>query len=491
MAIAATILSCTKEQDSVRTLMPAGSERVCATAADFVCGDELTKTAIAQEGAEAPRFAWEEGDVIGIIPMNGKTVQSNYEVSEISSDPREAVFDGGVWALKEGKEYAAYYPFKEEIVRSGNSLDFSFLGQTQAVNDTLGHLGSYDYMYAGSAVPAAGAVTFQFKHLISLVRLQLPVPVTDTYKSVSLESDAAWFASKASLQLSDGTTTGSDCLSEFTLNLDNISVSAGKVLTVWFAMLPTSSLKDKELVVKLRGVTTIATASVTIKSEFKAGSAYSYSCAPVLSGPESVDLGLSVKWATCNLGATGPADYGSYYQWAGIDAVDDLSFYLDWGNCAYQTGSVSSSGWTKYIPAEKTSYWAGEGAPDNKLTLDPEDDVAHVAFGGSWRMPTDDEWTELMNDCDWEWVNDYNGLGVAGCIVTSEKPGYTDKSIFLPAAGFRSYDLLFVAGTTGYYWSSSLNEGTPSSAYNLNFSNSVGLGNYGRCFGLSIRPVKE
>lgn len=207
-AIATTLLSCAKEQETEQALPVDGSERVCASAADFICDNELTKTVITQEGADAPKFAWKEGDVIGVIPMNNETIQSNYKISEISTDPKTAMFDGGVWALKEGKEYAAYYPFKKEARLSNESIEFSFLGQTQSANNSLAHLGAYDYMYASSVVPSAGLATFQFKHLISLVRLQLTVPATDTYEYVRLESGGALLASKVSLQLSNGTMVG-------------------------------------------------------------------------------------------------------------------------------------------------------------------------------------------------------------------------------------------------------------------------------------------
>ena len=494
LAFAAALLSCAKEQqaDLQPTPTPAGSERICASATDFVCGDDFTKTVITQEGADAPKFAWKEGDVIGIIPMNNETVQSNYKVSEIGADPKTAMFDGGVWALKEGKEYAAYYPFKKEALVSNESIEFSFLGQTQSANNSLAHLGAYDYMYASSVISTSGVATFQFNHLVSLVRLQLTVPATDTYKSVRLESESALLASKASLKLSDGTMTGENFLKFLDLKLNDINVTEGSVLTVWLAVLPTAELEGKSVEVKLYGAATYATATVSVADEFKAGSAYSYSCAPVAQeGPELVDLGLSVKWAAWNLGATKPEEYGGYYQWAGLEDVTSTGIYLE-SNCPYHTGSSYSTGWTKYIPSDKSSYWSGSGIPDNKTVLDLFDDVVHVTLGGSWRMPTDAEWTELINNCTWTWTSDYNGTGIAGRIVTSKKSGYTDKSIFLPAAGCRYGVSLTDAGSLGNYWSSSLNTENPYSAYRLIFSSGyVGPSIDHRYGGRSVRPVSE
>lgn len=204
---------------------------------------------------------------------------------------------------------------------------------------------------------------------------------------------------------------------------------------------------------------------------------------------EMVDLGLSVKWASCNLGATKPEQYGRYYQWAGLQDVTSTSIDLGWSNCPYHTGSSSSTGWTKYIPSAKSSYWSGSGSPDNKTVLNPEDDVAHVKLGGKWRMPTDAEWTELRDNCTWTWTT-LNGVN--GYSVTSKKAGYTSKSIFLPAAGYRSGTNLSGAGSRGYFWSSSLSTGSPSGAYCVYFypANVVRSSN-GRCYGQSVRPVSE
>ena len=154
--------------------------------------------------------------------------------------------------------------------------------------------------------------------------------------------------------------------------------------------------------------------------------------------------------------------------------------------------SDDREGWTKYVPSDESSYWSGTGSPDNKTVLDPEDDVAHVVLGGNWRMPTDAEWNELNENCTWRWTYSYNGSGVAGQIVTSNKPGYTDKSIFLPAAGYRDGDYLNFVGLIGEYWSSSLNTVYPFYAYDENFnSGDVYRGNDDRFNGQSVRPVLE
>lgn len=152
VAFMAVMVACTRQEPDSKGFLTTQSNSVTATAADFENGDD-TRTTITQSGSAAPAFAWKTGDVIGIIPMNNETVQSNYKVAEIGSDPKQALFDGGVWALKEGKSYAAYYPYQKEAVISGDKLEFSFHGQTQTANNSLGHIGAYDYMYASAVVP--------------------------------------------------------------------------------------------------------------------------------------------------------------------------------------------------------------------------------------------------------------------------------------------------------------------------------------------------
>ncbi|MGM9792353.1 MAG: hypothetical protein ACI3Y4_08155 [Candidatus Cryptobacteroides sp.] len=197
-------------------------------------------------------------------------------------------------------------------------------------------------------------------------------------------------------------------------------------------------------------------------------------------GPVAVDLGLSVKWADCNLGATKPEEYGGYYQWAGTVDVSDTSIYLDWDNCPYHTGSSYSSGWTKYNT--KSSY----GTVDNKTTLEASDDAATVNLGEKWRMPTDAEWTELRKNCTWNWTT-LNGID--GYMVASKTNG---NSIFLPAAGYRRSDDLYDVGSYGSYWSSSLNTGSPDLAFLVYFySDFVVRGNDYRYYGQSVRPVSE
>ena len=192
-----------------------------------------------------------------------------------------------------------------------------------------------------------------------------------------------------------------------------------------------------------------------------------------------VDLGLpsGTKWATCNVGATKPEEYGSYYAWGETEPKTNY----DWSTYKWCNGDYDTL--TKYCT--DSNY----GTVDNKTVLELADDAARANWGGAWRMPTDAEWTELRENCTWTLTSNYNGTGVEGRIVTSKING---NSIFLPAAGYRYNDDLHDAGYGGNYWSSSLGTGSPECARNEDFSlNDVNRSDdfIYRCCGESVRPV--
>ena len=186
---------------------------------------------------------------------------------------------------------------------------------------------------------------------------------------------------------------------------------------------------------------------------------------------EAIDLGLSVKWASYNVGATAPEEYGGYYAWGETEEKSDCS----WDTYKYCNGTSTSM--TKYCT--DNSY----GTVDNKNILEPSDDVAHVNWGGEWRMPRLIEIEELLNNCTWTWTT-LNG--VKGYRVT----GPNGNSIFLPAAGHRDGTEVYSRGSNGYYWSSSLGSSYSDYAYYLSFNGGYYFLNYrGRYYGRTVRPV--
>lgn len=181
----------------------------------------------------------------------------------------------------------------------------------------------------------------------------------------------------------------------------------------------------------------------------------------------AVDMGVSVKWAACNLGATRPEEYGDYYAWGEIEPKETYR----WDN--YRFGKYNAL--TKY------------NSTDNKYILDLEDDAAHVNLGGNWRMPTLEEWEELEVRCAWERTTHEGTSGYKVFCVGS------GESIFLPAAGYwsDSFHDKYESAYDGCYWSSTLSSNPVTAFYLYLSSDGCGAPTNSRCIGFSIRPVSE
>lgn len=202
----------------------------------------------------------------------------------------------------------------------------------------------------------------------------------------------------------------------------------------------------------------------------------------VINGHEYVDLGLpsGLKWATCNLGAASPEEYGGYYAWGETEEKE----YYSWGTYKYFYFDENRNySITKYCT--ESDY----GIVDDKIILEPEDDVAHVKWGGTWRMPTETDFDELCKNCTSKWTTHND---VKGRIFK----GPNGNSIFFPAAGYNADDVCLIGGI-GYYWSSSLKGGRSLGDYSdkacsLDMTKStLECDANHRDLGHSVRPVSE
>lgn len=202
-----------------------------------------------------------------------------------------------------------------------------------------------------------------------------------------------------------------------------------------------------------------------------------------------VDLGLSVKWATFNVGANSPEEYGDYFAW-GVTEPHYTEGHAQDSICSDWKKGKIGYGWYEYKWCKgsfntqvKYCSTSDQGTVDGETVLDVSDDAATAKWGAPWRMPTQEEQMELIKKCTWTWttkngVNGYNVVGPNG------------NSIFLPAAGCRFGNSLLSVGVYGYYWTSSLDITYSSRAHDLLFySTSHIVGRYARNCGLSVRPV--
>ena len=212
--------------------------------------------------------------------------------------------------------------------------------------------------------------------------------------------------------------------------------------------------------------------TAVITCEAADGSGVKATCTICVLDPSTyVDLGLpsGTLWATCNVGASSPKDYGDYFAWG-------------------ETSTKTTYNWSTYFDTKDNGNTFNKYNNNGGLTeLEPEDDAAYVKWGPAWRMPSKEQFDELINSnyTTTEWTTQH---GVNGRLITSKSNG---NSVFLPAAGYRGNSSLYYAGSYGDYWSRRLNESGPGYAWYLYFdSGSVDTYYNGRCVGFSVRPVR-
>lgn len=196
-------------------------------------------------------------------------------------------------------------------------------------------------------------------------------------------------------------------------------------------------------------------------------------------------------WATMNIGAEKPEEYGYYFWWGdtvGYKRENDKWVASDGSNSNFSFASGNIPTWVKTIKTLLSRGWII--SKDGTYVLAPEHDAAQVQWGGGWRMPTHQELSDLVDNCSWTWTTTN---GVSGYVV-SGKGDYASNSIFLPSAGYGLGTSLYTSGSYGYYWSSVPYSDPYSdsySAYELFFhSSSRRLDDDYRFDGHSVRPVQ-
>lgn len=410
---------------------------------------------------------WAEGDALGIYPIGGDQVKFPLSSGSASAF---AYFDGGAWKLRSGVQYAAYYPFsKDNYTISQTAIPVNYSGQTQNGNNTTSHLGAYDFLACAASTPNAnGEINLQMKHLGAILRFQLTMPKADSYTKVVLESSGACFVEKGRFDLTSATPAVSPTAisDSYTINLTNVSTTKNNETITVYAMAAPAQTGNMTVTVYSTDGWNKYSANVDSK-EFKAGGACTITANLTLADHDYVDLDLPSRtlWATCNVGADKPEEFGYYYAWGETSTKN----------------SYSSSNYKWYIGSDESFGKYGDYA-----NLDVSDDAAYVNWGSNWRMPNDYDFRELINTHNTT-TEKVTQNGVIGLKITSKSNG---KSIFLPLAGYINGSTLNAAGTIAYYWSSETYDEGRVCYLHIQGGN-VTVSSCSRYMGQSIRPVRN
>ncbi len=454
-------------------------------------------------------FSWDDDETIGVFPISPYQGSQAYKHLERSGDDGHvATFDGGGWKIRPNATYSAYYPYNGKLANETtfDKIPVSLKRQVQDGYNNLAHIGDkYDYMCATATAPSEGDIVFNFKHITSIIQLEVTLPEPGVITNVIIfdKEHEPVFVDSALMNVQTREITPVHKNSMVELDVKNgTEVKANEKVLFYVTLLPKES-RPVDITVEMQDGKCYET-SYTPK-DMKAGYAYKWSISPEFAGEHvGVDLGLpsGTKWATMNVGAKSVGDYGKYYAWG---ETEPRTITTNWN------GGWESYKWYKGTAGTMTKYCTviGAGIVDNKTILDAEDDAATQNWGGKWRMPTGSERDELVNNCYWEWTNNYANTNAIGYIVYKAKSpsdkgkikpqyfmpldGYSlsDTHIFMPAAGVFGESIQGV-GYSGLYWASTTGEVAREAAEVFIFSadkETIQCGIYARNSYFSVRAV--
>lgn len=392
---------------------------------------------------------WNDSVTIGVFPVAPQVnsqVKYTFTVPDKDASFRTQ-FAGVGWGLKANNTYAAYYPYRSlSSDLEFDSIPVNMTGQRQQGNGSMERFEQYEYLYAKATMPQDSSVAFNFDRKNAILWLTLVMPVEDAWQRVTITNTNgdSTFITQASMDVSTGTVKAVSTSNSISLELIDIVSHPGDTLNLFISALPTrtgplmlsieSATVDKDLYAPLPDVT------------LKSNVVCHMTALPSADKRLYVDLGLpsGTIWANTNLGAMLPYETGQYYAWADVGNLPSFFYWTSYPYCkyykegddfAYSGNSLSTL--NKYtIPDE---FYAGSWYDsnrnfigDNLRRLLPEDDAAQYAWGGDWRVPTSQEFQELIDYCTATWTDNYENTGCGGYIFTAPN----GASLFLPAAGW-------------------------------------------------------
>lgn len=422
---------------------------------------------------------WNADDRISIFNKN--TYNQQYRFAGETGD------NAGGFDKVAGSEFAtgnaishvvSVYPYQSASeISESESLTLTLPAEQHYAENTFG-------LGANTMVSVTADNFLQYKTVGGYLRLRLYGEGVSVSSITLKGNNGEKLAGKATVTMPlDGVpsvTMAEDATNEITLVCDKpvaLGATAEESIQFWFVIPPVTFSKGFTVTVSGSGgvfekstekSVTIERNKLSKMSPLRIDSGAS----PSVSVPEAVDMGLSVKWGSFNLGASKPEEYGDYYAWGEIE-TQYYSLEPDWywkedGGNGWPSYKWCYGTWSTLTKYCTDSDYGLDSFMDGKTVLDPEDDAAHMHLGGKWRMPTKEEVEELLQSCIWSWTTQN---GVQGCIATST---ITGLSIFFPAAGsyYNAYQENPIYRGHYYcsYWTSTLRIPSPFLAMDYVFT---------------------
>ena len=476
-----------------------------ATTEAYIADGVETKTSMDSEG----NVLWKRGDQVSIFAAS--TLNEHYQVTDASDGKTAAAMNKvegtGFVAGGEIPNNVAFYPYAVNtgIAKKSGGYVISDIALPETQNYAEASFGNGAFPMV--AVTASTMdYNLKFKNVLGCLKLRLTgtaaiasisitgnnneilcgdaeVTVsTTTTPEISL-TDAS--STTVTLDCGDGVQLNETAATAFIIALPPMTMTGGFTVIV-------TDTQGASMEIKTTKTQTITRSNILAMPTI-AANAFILTTGTE-NGYEWVNLGLpsGLKWATCNVGANAPEEYGDYFAWgetvpfyASGHALDETCYYWKsgktagyaWASYSFELGTDHTGPFSKYVT--NSDY----GTVDNKTTLDLEDDAARQTLGGNWRMPTAAEWTELKTKCTWTQATPN---GVYGYLVT----GPNGNSIFMPAAGCRFFRNFDGSGSYSDYWASSLDTDHSQNAWVVSFGASgVYIDVTERFYGQSVRAV--
>ncbi|MBQ6760713.1 MAG: hypothetical protein IJP47_04735 [Prevotella sp.] len=490
MAALALALGLTSCQNELAELTPSGGERITLS----VTQDDAAATRTYLN--DNKKVVWSTGDALSLFDT--KNINQVFELTK-GAGSTTADF-GGTVSVDSRKEYYAVYPYDADyIFSSGTVAGITLPAEQTAVAN------GFDKSAAIMTGYTTDAKNLAFKQLCAFVQITTESATKKiVFKTNGTESLAGTLSVSINEEGIGTATVASNGTGTVTLVPagNEESIAAGTYL---IAVLPgtleqgftmecigtdgselTRSYNDSTSVLNRKAVINMGTASEE------------QGWTPTVNGHGYVDLGIrmngkKILFATCNVGASSPEEYGDYFAWGATEPY--YTGYTMNGTTPTVTSwkDGKSAG---YAQANAPFYSSGSGDNTTYTTYTTEGDVlrlehdaARANMGGDWRMPTTEEMQALYDNTTNVWTDNYNNTGIKGCIFTG-KGNYANSSLFLPAAGGFLGTSYYNGGSYGYYWSSTLYGSTYGRLLYFGSGNVNPQGNVSRYYGFSVRTVR-